>query len=160
MDYIRNLKETKFGAEGEVYFGLFDEYIGLMIERGSNSQFAEDCARLLNTLDDSIVSHLCRASILYCNDFRDQVGLDPIDFKQERSVLEQIYPCTLNVPIAENENTPVISMELNCQWEEEHGMEWTVRDNQVLYVGGFNSRNPYGEFSTEEGWNYAWQTNG
>ena len=28
-------------------------------------------------------------------------------------------------------------VELRCDWEPEHGMEWTINDGKVLYVGDY-----------------------
>ena len=39
--------------------------------------------------------------------------------------------------------------------EEEHGMEWIIRGNKVLYVGSFNGEDPMGDFSLKNEWNYA-----
>jgi hypothetical protein len=39
----------------------------------------------------------------------------------------------------------VIRFELNCAWDSEHGLEWLIRDDVVLYVGPFVMRYEWGE---------------
>lgn len=158
MDLIKNIRETKYGLEGEVYVELFEDFIDLIVEKGSSIEFATQCAQLLNSLGDGIIDHLCRASEMYCNDFRDGIGEPQIAFEHKRAVLEKIDPVSLIVPQPDDANTPVVRMELNCEWEEEHGMEWVIRGGSVKYVGGFFGCNPYDSFESRDGWNYAWQT--
>lgn len=59
------------------------------------------------------------------------------------------------VPACEADSEPVLHMEMNCDWEEEHGMEWIVRGDEILYVGQFTGENPMRDFSTKGGWSYA-----
>ena len=158
MNHIKNLRETQYGTEGEVFFSLFDKFIGLTIAEGATPQFAEQCALLLNNLTDNNIGHLCRASELYCNDFLSKVGEPELEFENSRSVLTSIYPAVLLVPEPDEKATPVVRMELNCEWEDEHGMEWVIRNDRVYYVGAFNGCDPYSEFEGNDFWNYAWKT--
>jgi hypothetical protein len=64
--------------------------------------------------------------------------------------LKHIFPSLLIVPFSNGLNEPVIHLELNCTWEEEHGMEWIIRGNKVLYVGSFNGEDPMGDFSLKK----------
>ena len=57
MNHIKNLRETQYGTEGEVFFSLFDKFIGLTIAEGATPQFAEQCAVLLNNLTDNNIGH-------------------------------------------------------------------------------------------------------
>ncbi len=157
MKHIKNLHETEYGTEGEVYFSLFDKFIGLAIKKGATIQFAEQCADLLNNLNERIIAHLCRASELYCNDFLSQIGEPEIEFEDRLSVLGKIYPSELIVPKPNSEVTPVVKMELNCEWEKEHGMEWVIRHDRVYYVGAYEGCDPYGDFEDNDYWNYAWK---
>ncbi len=90
---------------------------------------------LLNSLGNGVIDKLCEASIRYCNDFCDSIGEDLTDFIDE--------------------NTPVVDLELNYDWEKEHGMQWIVRDDQVLYVGAYEGEDPWGDYTMKDEWNYA-----
>ena len=154
MKIIKNISEGEFGLEGEVFFNLFKKDIDLTVE-DTDISFAEKCAEYLNNLPTEVVDHLCEASIKYCNNFLEAIGEPQKLFKKPRDILPLIYPSVLIVPYPEMPDKPVIHLELNCEWEEEHGMEWIIRNNKVLYVGAFNGEDPWAEFSEKQSWNYA-----
>jgi hypothetical protein len=154
VEIIRNIESGEFGIEGEVFFRRFDKYIALSIE-DDNIEFAQRCAEYLNDLSEDVVGSLCEASIRYCNSFLEAIGEPLKSFEKPTDILGLIYPSVLLVPYTEKGNDLVIHMELNCEWEPEHGMEWVIRDNKVLYVGAFNGEDPWSDFSQKETWNYA-----
>lgn len=155
MELIKNPKDGKYGLEGEVFFGLFNEYIDFAAEEYVGLDYVTRCAQYLNVLNETVIEDLCAASIRYCNEFLSEVGEEVKSFPHQRDVLSLIYPSVLIVPEPENGDEPVVHLELNCEWEEEHGMEWIVRGDKVLYVGAFNGQNPWGDYSTKDFWNYA-----
>ncbi|HEX3047590.1 MAG TPA: hypothetical protein VHY08_22755 [Bacillota bacterium] len=152
---LRNLQNVKEGQEGEVYFKLFNQYIKLYSWNGAGIGYIEKCAGYLNSLSDEIIDRLCEASIRYCNGFCDDVGEELKEFMNIRDVLKLIQPNGLCIPKPRDENTPVIDLELNCDWEEEHGMQWIIRNDRVLYVGSYDGVNPWEDFTEEDEWNYA-----
>lgn len=159
-ELVRNIRQEHLGQEGEVYFALFDKYISLFNWQGADEAYVLKCAQYLNDLDEQIITHLCEASIRYCHDFLDAIGQEPKHFNDPRDVLALIRPSSLSIPKPhvlkpQGEDVPVIHMELNCAWEEEHGMEWVIRDGKVLYVGAYNGENPWSDFQPKESWNYA-----
>jgi len=156
MEQIRNTYTNKYGCpEGEVWFGLFDVYINFSVEDAADIKYSESCAHYLNSLSETVIKMLCGASIRYCNNFLNAIGEPTKEFNNYRDILDLIYSSTLLIPNPENDDEPIIHMELNCDWEIEHGMEWVVRNGEVLYVGAFNGVNPWADFSTKESWNYA-----
>jgi hypothetical protein len=154
VELIKNTQTGEFGIEGEVFIGIFDKYITLAVE-DDNLIYSKKCAAYLNELPESLLKELCEASIRYCNDFLEAIGEAVMVFEKAEDVLKHIYPSVLMVPFPDGITDPVIHMELNCSWEEEHGMEWVIRGNKVLYVGAFNGENPLGNFSPKQRWNFA-----
>ncbi|WP_010247710.1 DUF6985 domain-containing protein [Acetivibrio cellulolyticus] len=153
---LKNVRVGRFGLEGELYFELFKKDISFSTDdEDVTIEYIEKCATYLNSITGDVINFLCEASIRYCNDVLNMIGEEPKKFKNTSDVLELIYPSVLIVPMPENGNEPVIHLELNCDWEEEHGMEWIIRDNTVLYVGSFNGEDPWGDYSIKESWNYA-----
>ncbi|HEX3045591.1 MAG TPA: hypothetical protein VHY08_12605 [Bacillota bacterium] len=136
---LRNIHNVEDGVEGEVYCKLFNQYTILYSWKGAGRGYIEKCAGYLNSLSDEVIDRLCEASIRYCNDCCDTVN-EQQEFKNVRDVIQLIQPNGLSIPEPKDENTPVINLELNCDWEEEHGMQWIIRDNEVLYVGPYNIR--------------------
>ncbi|MDP7017186.1 MAG: hypothetical protein QGG36_15380 [Pirellulaceae bacterium] len=155
MNLIRELKPDTFGMEGVVDTLLFATEVGVFIEEGASVDYAQKCADYFNSLPDHVIASLCAAAIRYCNEALDAVGEPLMEFRSDRDVLNIVYPSVLMVPPGNHESAPVIHMELNCDWEEEHGMEWIIRDDEVLYVGQFTGENPLGDFSEKKSWNHA-----
>ena len=139
--------------EGEVVFPLFSKVIDVQGFTSESINYANECAKLLTELDESIISQLCQASIRYCNWILKVFGEEEKSFTNERDVLKLIEPSSLI--IEDGASKPVIHMELNCEWEEEHGMEWIIRDNEVQYVGSFDGMNPFDDYTESDEWNFA-----
>ncbi|MGD9729610.1 MAG: hypothetical protein AB7Q81_12855 [Gammaproteobacteria bacterium] len=156
METIRNVRSgDTWSLEGEVYFGLFETYIGFGVEDSASIEYVGSCATYLNSMSDALIDHLCEASIRYCNDFLDRIGEPQKTFSMPREVLGLITPICLLVPNPEHGEEPVIHLELNCKWEVEHGLEWVARRGSALYVGPFNGEHPWADYSQKDEWNYA-----
>lgn len=155
-ELIKNVRNELYGQEGEVYFALFDKYISFSNWKTARDTYVVECGEYLNSIsfNDSIINHLCEASIRYCNDVLDTIGEEFKHFENLKDVLILVEPNLLIIPDSKR-STPVIHLELNCEWEEEHGMEWIIREDKVLYVGAYNDENPWGEFNNKDSWNYA-----
>lgn len=152
---IKNLKKNEFSdLEGDTYFKLFDQDILVYIDQDADIEYAELCITYLNSLSEELIIELCEASIKYCNEFLDDIGEDIIEFSKPIDVLPLIIPNSISIPKPENKSEPVIDLELNCTWEEEHGMEWVIRKGTVMYVGPYHGINPYGNCDIGEEWNY------
>ncbi|MBZ5488162.1 hypothetical protein HW452_11570 [Halomonas aquamarina] len=147
------LTEGEDGLEGKVYSALFDQVVTLFAA-DADLVFARRCAVHLNQLSDEVVEHLCRSTVHYCDAFLSEVGEPLIEFAAPRDVLKLVTPQVLIVPCPEKQ-TPVVHLELECDWEPEHGLEWVVREDKVLYVGPFNDEDPWGSFTPKNVWNFA-----
>lgn len=153
---IRNLKTDGYWPlEGEVLLPLFGKFVRFSSDDADGIDYVEQCAAYVNNLDERLIQALCEASIRYCNDFLDVTGQEPMKFDTPRDVLRRVSPNMLIIPDEEIPGTPVFHMELNCEWEIEHGMEWIVRDSRVLYVGAFNGGDPWDEYLEKDSWNFA-----
>ncbi|WP_397538900.1 DUF6985 domain-containing protein [Rummeliibacillus pycnus] len=153
---IKNLTTNEyFELEGETYLELFDQDIKVYINQESDIEYAELCLTFLNTLSEGLIDEICKASIRYCNEFLDDIGEDIIEFSKPTDVLSHITPNTISIPKSKNKTEPVIDLELNCKWEEEHGMQCIIRNGKATYVGPYYGLNPYGDCDREEDWNYV-----
>ncbi|MGE5627695.1 MAG: DUF6985 domain-containing protein [Solirubrobacterales bacterium] len=154
--FIKNINKSElFELEGQVYFDLFCKDIQVFIEEDSNLNYAEQCAIRLNSVNEDIINSLCLASIRYCNNFLDDIGEDTLKFDKVTDVLTLITPSSMSVPIPQNGSEPVVNLELNCTWEEEHGLQWIIRGDKVVYVGAYNGVDPWGDCDIGEEWNYV-----
>jgi hypothetical protein len=141
--------------QGEVFVDLFEKYVDFAVEDAATIEYVIRCAEYLNSFDDELIEALCAACIRYCNGFLTIVGDAPKHFALPRDVLKLISPSLLIVPNIEDLDEPVVHMELNCDWEIEHGMEWIIRGKNILYVGSFNGQDPWAEYLEKKSWNYA-----
>ena len=114
-------------------------------------EYVDRCLLHAVALKPSVVKKLLTASVAYSNDFLDEVGEKRIDFKGDyRNVLKHIKPRNLIIPELSTcsrrskwYNVPTFQMELSCEWEIEHGMEWVVRGDDVAFVGGCQFGDPF-----------------
>lgn len=51
MELIKNTENGEYGIEGEVFFGLFEKYIMLLVE-DDNLDYAYKCAIYLNAIPE------------------------------------------------------------------------------------------------------------
>ena len=152
---LRNVTKGKFGQEGVVRSVLFERDINVYIEEGGSVAYAQKCADYLNSIPATVIDHVCAASIRYCNAVRDDIGEPPLTFECHRDVLGMVSAAWLDVPVSHDDSDPVVHMEMKCEWEEEHGMEWIIRGDKVLYVGEFTGEDPLRDFTVKNRWNYA-----
>ncbi len=154
---LDNLKETEYFFETNMFFDLLNKETNVMIDKEPNPdfEFAEKCMNALNNIPDYVIDLLCHYTVKYSEDFCDAIGEEPPVIECDRDILKYVYPGSLIVSAEEKgENDIVLHLELNCDWEPEHGLEWLVVDNKVLYVGAFNDvSSEY--YDKGESWNYV-----
>lgn len=159
MEIIRGTTTTgRRPLQGEVNLTLFGTWVQFAGETDTVTEdYAAACATFANSLPERVIETLCIACIRYCNVFLWEIGEPQKTFKASRDVLSFVTPRLLIVPSPPPDREPVLHMELDCEWEPEHGMEWIVRGSSVLYVGGFDGQDPWAEFTKPEESNYAQQ---
>jgi hypothetical protein len=151
---IQYIEENKYGYSGKMQFVLFNKEIEVALD-GGTIDYAEKCAKYLNELSENVIQDLCAASIRYCHAIQKVNGTAPQIFQSPKDVLRHINPSLLIVPELVDITELIIHLELNCTWEVEHGMEWIIRNDKLLYVGAFNGENPLGDFTKKGDWNFA-----
>lgn len=156
---IKNLHKGRFANEGEIYFPLFDTNILVYVDFDVPLTYADKCVTHLETLSDSVIEALCKGAVNYCESFRDffeECEIDIPEGMNGRDILKYITPKILIIE-APAEDIPAFHMECSCEWEIEHAMEWTVRGDEVLYVGGFGDEHPWRdrEYFKNASWNYV-----
>jgi hypothetical protein len=112
-DYIRDIKETDLGIEGEVYWELFDRYIRLHNFDRARPEYMQTCAEALNSLEDRTIDELCKASLRYREDFLNAVGADCSVISDPRDLLKIVKPLGLSIPLERRPNVPVVNLEFD-----------------------------------------------
>lgn len=156
---IKDIKKGEFAYEGKAFFPLFNQEIEVYIDFDVPMDYADTCVEHLENLKDCTIDGLCKGAVNYCEEFRDL--LEEIDVAvpegiQDRDILQYIYPQIMIIRVPQG-NEPAFHFECNCEWEPEHGLEWTVRGDETLYVGGFGDERPWSdrEYFKNASWNYA-----
>lgn len=144
--------------EVTVFVPLFNQEISVFLDSDVSTGFldyAAKCADALRSLPDDVINKLCEYSNVYCEDFCDAIGENPPEIKEMRDILKYIQPVSFIIEEPKDESI-VIHLELNCDWENEHGLEWLIKDGRILYVGSFTGESPYCEAEYyHNSWNYA-----
>lgn len=154
---IKNIKTTDCGIEGEFEFKLFNLKTDVCADDDVEIGYMNKCIENLNSLSDEVIDKLCEYSIRYCEDYREYFEDEEIDIPEGikgREILKYIYPVVVGIENPEVKNSIGYSIELNCDWEEEHGMEWVIRDNEVLYVSSYNGMGAWCD-DYDDGGNYV-----
>lgn len=127
---------------GRAYFALFDTEINVYIHDGVDIEYAEACVKHVNNLNVAVKIKLIERLNQYYNFAKEEYGdVEDIPFDD---ILKHVYP--LNISIEKPEE-PVIaySIECGCDWEEEHGVEIIIKDDDVLFVGEFAGLGPWAD---------------
>jgi hypothetical protein len=138
---ITEFTVTEDGAEGQVEFPLFGTTVDLLVFGDVPYDYVSACGDALASLPDSLVRSLTAATARY----RDS----SVGFWRRKSrsgnpdeVLEHVKPLCLVVWPPQGPGV-ALSLEFNCDWSTEHGMEWYVRDSEAMYVGPVQGETPW-----------------
>ena len=156
---IRKLEPRTAYYSHVVWSNVLDREIGVTSDgdelKPESLDYAQDCADAFNSLPKALESELLAASKRYCDDFLESVGEPSLSLLTDEHIRAAILaPTSLHVPMGAELDT-VVYIESECQWEDEHGIEILIRDGALLYVGGYCGVDPFGEFTSDEAWNYA-----
>lgn len=133
---------------GKMYAALFDREIDVVLHGDGEDylRYAEQCGEYFNHMPQELLSLLKKYSLRYCEDMRDYFDPDYPDVPEDVNVDTVLNYTRVNCLIIEqpkNSNIIGFGVEFNCDWEREHGMEWTIRDGRALYVGDFMGISPW-----------------
>lgn len=168
MSLITHIEEDEYGGlEGFMEWKLFGEEITVSIEEGAEVEYAEKCAEALNSLPEETVNDIWEAAKRYCLFFKnlcEENGDDFDDFSEmsfevteetpAEKLKSEISPSVLIVDKPEDDRIGY-HIECNCSWEPEHGLEITILDGKLLYLGAFESRYAWAKFDPDDEWNFA-----
>ena len=161
---IKALHDTEYGPEGKMHWELFNKDISVSLGEGADLAYAEKCAEALNNLPGETVKAIWEAAKRYCLFFMELCGDEWDDFSEmtikvtedtpAEEIKSQIYPGILIVDDPEGDGIG-FHMECNCSWEVEHGLEITILDNKLLYLGAYEGCGAWDKFDPKDGWNFV-----
>lgn len=142
---IQDLKRTKFGFEGTLDYPLFETQIKVFVDREEDIEYAQKCADCLCNMSEDTLLRLSTYIIRYCEyhrEYLEEDGSIPENISGTE-ILEYIVPSVLIVERPEDPSIIGFHVECGCDWEWEHGLEFTIRDEKILYVGPFDDMSPW-----------------
>ncbi len=144
---INNLKKNQYGElEGEVYVPLFDMDMEVSISNESKLAYAERCAEYFCNLPEDVLERFCKYCSRYCEEMRrvlDEEDMPVPEGVEGKEILDYIAPNILIIDEKCDESIIEFHMEMSCDWEIEHGLELTIKDGKILYVGSYDGMPPY-----------------
>ena len=108
--------------------------------------YAERCAKYFNDMPNSLVECLKEYSLRYYNDMKRYCDEDSPDFPfgvNRQNIWDYAQARCLIVEAPKDAEKIAFGVELGCRWEPEHGMEWTINDGRILYVGDYIGVSPW-----------------
>ena len=132
-------------------------------------EYAEKCVKYIQEMDSTMMQRLLKYAHRYYKDMVNELGddfseiMDMDDDVSEDNIINYICPSMIIIEDNCREDRIEFHVECGCDWEPEHGLEFTISDNKILYVGGFDDMPPYNEgrlkyvgfYSEDNNMNYA-----
>lgn len=107
--------------------------------------YARRCLEYLDNMPVDVQDRLCRYLVRYYKDFEEflfedqKAELGDVD---ESTVLNFIRIRSVIVDDNCRQDRIEFHTEGSCKWEIEHGLEVTISDDKILYVGGYEEYGP------------------
>ncbi|KAG4105967.1 hypothetical protein H8356DRAFT_1630259 [Neocallimastix lanati (nom. inval.)] len=139
---IRDIKEQdEFFTEGKVYCPMFGKDIMVVFENEVEIKYVEKCANHLAHISDDMVDKICDRISAY-----HQFMLSQWNDEYVKEINELIPPNVTGRDILNYIIEPKLvvyqpkdgigyTIEGQCDWEPEHGIEIIIKDDKLLYVG-------------------------
>lgn len=162
MPTIKDLEKTMYGVEGRMHCVITDEDINVMLHGDVSEEYAQCCAEVLNNLPTNVVDDICNAAMRYYFHHKQCVG-EEIDelmsvrvtkLSNPRDILKCIQVGVLIVDEPEDEQIG-FHVECGCDWEDDHGLEFTILDGKLVYLGEYNDNRAWKKYSPNDVWNYV-----
>lgn len=154
------------GTEGDVFSELFNQKIHLEakhIEEG----YTRKAAELFLNMSDEMIRKIIRYTADYVLALIDDYGEDfypdeDFDFDENTPfgrVMEYVEPVVLSIIgdklISIEESEPAFRLTLSFTPIADEEIEWTVRGDEILYVGEAANTSPWDKSTFKKGWNFA-----
>jgi hypothetical protein len=137
---ILELPSLTDGTDGRASFPLFDADIDILVNgSGLTREYADACAAALDDLDDAVIDQLCQASDSY-RLASEKFSHSPTN--PPRAILSRLAPLCLTLSAPDGPGI-AFSVELNADWAPEHGLEWSLKNDHVIYVGPSIGASPW-----------------
>lgn len=140
---IHDIQKDAFGSlvVGRLHSELFDCEMDVILHGDEEAYlaYAEKCAAYFNALPPEVMDGLRRFTLRYYNDMKRFNGEEPTFPRDVNAdnLWEHIEARCLLVERPKDFGKVAFGVQLDCDWEPAHGLEWTLNDGNILYVGDF-----------------------
>ncbi len=156
MELIRNLTENEFEEMvGEVYFKHIDKYIRLRFDKSIPMDYVHETAEKLNSLSEQTINDIYKYSVFFCRDMLDSypdagIDIDVESFDNDSDIMKYMEFEELVIDLPEEDMSRYgINLGGSCKWDTDNGIQWLIKEEKVVYVGGWDDLNiwysPYEE---------------
>lgn len=147
MSVIKNLKENEFEEiEGEVYFNALNQNIIVRFDKEVPMGYVEKQVEYLQSLNKKVIYQMCYYADLFRREEMENYpnkdyppNMNQIDNPLE--ILDYISITDMQVDMYTSESTKeicVLNLSGSCDWDEENGIQWLIKEDEVVYAGAYN----------------------
>lgn len=115
---------------GEVRWELLDRTLELQVSDGVPQAYADRCVRHLNHLPEETINRICSRIL----DAFDCAGEISENQRSGSTVLNQLCCGSIRI-FPPHGQEPAYVLGFECDFEEEHGIGWTMRGDEILDMG-------------------------
>lgn len=147
--YSYSIKDIKESSSGLITATTTSKRWGddfkLMCKSKEQIPYAQKCLEYLDNIPYGLEQRFCKYLVRYYKDFEQflddeqKAEIGPVN---ESTVLNYIRIKSVIVDDNCRQDRIEFHTEGGCKWEPEHGLEVTISDGKILYVGGFEDYGP------------------
>lgn len=155
MGLIKNLEYSKqLDCQiGFAHLSVFNSDVEVIIEEDVSLEYAEKCIKHVNSLKPETIAFLIERLNKYYNFMLDawseiddsiveNIKTKMSNMNRVSDILQHVKPTTFVVTTPKGSET-AYSLECECVWESEHGVDIIIKGNQLLYVGPVQCLGPW-----------------
>ncbi|WP_445633367.1 DUF6985 domain-containing protein [Nostoc sp. DSM 114161] len=135
---LATLKTDKFGAlEASIYFAKFDLNVRLVADKQLDT-YEKRCIETFFAWGETLFTKLEQASFEYYQGHLDNIG-EEVEFSSTQ-IWNHCQPMNIHFISSQKDLfSTFIDVELECDWEIEHGMQWLIKNtDELVFVGPYN----------------------
>ena len=145
MGIIRDVIEYDYGmVTGKVKSKQWGDNFKLVCDKKEQFLYAQKCLLYLDSMSSDMEGRLMTYLWRYYKDYEDFYKEDYGEsaFLFENEILEHIRIGSVIVGDSCRQDRIEFHVEGSCDWEPEHGLEITISDGKILYVGPYEDYDP------------------
>ena len=146
MGIIRDITEYDFGmVTGKVISRQWGDDFKLVCDNKNQFPYAQKCLAYLDSMPVEMEQRLKKYLYRYYEDVAswiDEEEVEEIGPIGEETVMEHIRIGSVIVGDSCRQDRIEFHVEGSCDWEPEHGLEITISDGKILYVGPYEDYDP------------------